>query len=183
MDHCEKLTYDELLDLLICLSEYPPCDSYASHNFHDIWSCLDDICCWKVHQWNLDQVLTIADAWFMLNLSRYSDFIFDMLDKFTRKADSMSKDQLVHIFFLFNVCRNRPVDFAYEAALQNKIYEISIDEMAVIALGYFKTKSKIKVSSISEAMIKEVTKCSKSIHEISLTAIMKVTNIVRVLIL
>lgn len=51
---------------------------------------------------------------------------------------------------------------------------MNVDELAVVALGYFKTKTKIKLVSIMRTMIEKVEQSSEHIHEISLTAILKV---------
>lgn len=68
MDKCEYLSKDEIADLLECMVEIPFTKSYQSHNFHDLWSCLDDICCWKVVDWDIDSSLDIAKLWYKLNL-------------------------------------------------------------------------------------------------------------------
>lgn len=177
MDNCENLTDSELLQLLETLLEYPKCHPPTTGNYHDVWSCLDDICCWKMKNWDIETVFLIGDLWFKLGLSKICDFIFTVLDKFDHKADSLTKDQLVHLFFYFNVCRKRSVDFGYEYALQHKINEMNVDEMAVVALGYFKTQSKIKLESILDAMAREVASSAMGIHEITLSAIMKVFTI------
>ncbi|KAF7286287.1 hypothetical protein GWI33_006160 [Rhynchophorus ferrugineus] len=173
MDHCEKLTDNELIELLSCLVEYPDCSSYKEHNFHDIWSCLDDICCWKLPTWSIERIFTVANLWYQLHLNKYCDFIYISLDRLIKKSSELTKDQLVHIFFLYNVCRLNSINFEYEYALENKVKEMNVDELGVIALGYFKSKTKIKLPSICEAMIKEVSFNSKYVNEITLAAIMK----------
>ncbi|KAJ8954160.1 hypothetical protein NQ318_005754 [Aromia moschata] len=156
MDHCETLTDTELADLLSCLCDYPPCQFYTSHNFHDIWSCLDDICCWKMIGWDTEKMFIYANLWYKLNLGKLCDYVFVLIDRLTRRADSLSKDQL------------------YEYALEKQIENMNVDEMAVVAMGYFKTKTKIKLITVAQAMVKRVTENSKSVHEISLTAILKI---------
>uniref|UniRef100_A0AAR5Q8N4 FAST kinase-like protein subdomain 2 domain-containing protein n=2 Tax=Dendroctonus ponderosae TaxID=77166 RepID=A0AAR5Q8N4_DENPD len=173
MDNCENLTDSELLQLLQTLLEYPKCRPPTIGNFHDVWSCLDDICCWKMKDWDIETVFIFGDLWFKLGLSKIADFIFTVLDKFQYKADRLTKDQLVHMFFYFNVCRKRSIDFEYEFALQHKVHEMNVDEMAVVALGYFKTQTRIKIEPILEAVIREVTSSAMGIHEITLSGIMK----------
>ncbi|XP_060533693.1 FAST kinase domain-containing protein 5, mitochondrial isoform X2 [Cylas formicarius] len=174
MDHCDKLKYEDIIDLMQCLSEYPPCESYKSRNMHDVFSCLDDVCCWKMQNWSMDQLLTVADLWYKFNLAKIGDFIYLLLNRKASKAHHLTKDQLVRVFFFFNVCRKKSVDFNYECAVENKIKEMNIDEMAVVAIGYFKTRSKFRSLSIMQTMIEEVLTNSKSVHEISLTAILKI---------
>lgn len=71
VDHVQDLTDSELLELLDCLNEYPLCDSYTAHNFHDIWSALDDTCCWKIANWPTETMFMFADRWYRLNLGMF----------------------------------------------------------------------------------------------------------------
>lgn len=71
MDNCENLTINEIADLLNCMAEMPITPCYDSHNFHDLWSCLDDICCWKMVDWNIDTSLEIAKLWYKLHLGKH----------------------------------------------------------------------------------------------------------------
>lgn len=174
MDHCEKLTDRQLYNLLKDLSEYPTCFGFKAHNFHDIWSCLDDLCCWKMHNWDADTMLAFSNHFFLLRLGKMADYIYSVLDRLKKKADTLSKDQIVHVFFLLNLFRRMDIAFEYEHALQYKVWEMNVDELAVVAMGYFKTTSKIKLVGIIKAMIDGVTTNAISIHEISLGAIMKV---------
>lgn len=104
------------------------------------------------------------------------DFTFVLIDRLCRKADRLTKNQLVNIFFCFNICRTRAVDFEYEFALENCIHQMDTDELAIVAMGYFKTKTKIKLDPIKKAMIESVVQNSENIHEISLSAILKVSR-------
>lgn len=79
------------------------------------------------------------------------------------------------MFFYMNVSRRNPVAFAYEHALQHHIKDMNVDEMAIVAMGYFKSKSKIKTAYIIESMLDIIKNESKTIHEISLCALLKVS--------
>ncbi|XP_056633545.1 FAST kinase domain-containing protein 5, mitochondrial [Diorhabda sublineata] len=174
MDNCEHITDDELISLLHCLTEFPFVESYSAHNFHDIWSCLDDLCCWKLVDWDIEKSFTVANIWYQLHLGKLCDYINILIDRCVKKATVLTKDQLVNIYFYLNICRKRPVDFEYEFALEQLINDMNIDEMAVISMGYFKTKTKIKLLPIQEAIINKVMQHAKDIQDISLTAILKI---------
>lgn len=70
MDNCEHLTAVEMTDLLSSIAEIPPTQTYDSHNFHDLWSCLDDICCWKMVDWSFDTSLEIAKLWYKVHVGK-----------------------------------------------------------------------------------------------------------------
>lgn len=111
---------------------------------------------------------------FIFFLGKLGDYSFVLIDRLSKRADKLTKNQLVTVFYCLNVCRGKAVDFAYEYALEKIVKEMDSDELAVVALGYFKTKTKIKILSILETMVENVTQNSEHIHEMSLTAILKV---------
>lgn len=184
LDHVEQLTDEELSDLMKCLIKFPMCDSYEAKNFHDIWSALDDICLLRMGNWSVEKRFYFAELWFRLNLGRLCDYTYELTDKLTRKAYSfrLTKEQLVHTFFYINITRKRKVEFDFEYALERVIGEMSADEMGVVALGYFKTESKIKLLSIIEAMCRKIIEEHRTIHDISLSALLKVSNFLAYLI-
>lgn len=81
MDHVEYLTDEELADLLVCISKYPPCETIKSHNFHDVWSALDDCSCWKLGSWPIETALRFANLWFKLNLGKTVDFSLFLISR------------------------------------------------------------------------------------------------------
>lgn len=173
MDNCEKLTDDELFHLLKNISEYPPCESINSHNYHDLWSCLDDICCWKMGCWDIDKKFAFANIWYKLNLGRVSDYIFEVLDGLPSKSKRLSKKHLLYTYFYVNICRKKQVDFNFEHALLQQIKKCNIDELGIVSMAYFKSQSKIKLRPILSELVKAAGKHSSTIHEITLTSILK----------
>lgn len=71
MDNAENLSDTELSDLLVCLRKFPMCSSWNAHNYHDIWSCLDDMCVMRLSNWDTDTMLHFADHWYHLYLGKY----------------------------------------------------------------------------------------------------------------
>lgn len=176
MDNVERLTSEDLYELLSTLIKYPTCESYTSHNFHDVWSALDDACYSKISDWSTDELFRFAELWYQLNLGKLSDYTFQMLDRLDRRAQclSLSKEQIVHMFFYHNICRRKKISFELEYALEHYIDEMTVDELAIVAMGYFKSQSKIKPVKVFEAMCTKIIEEHATIHEISLAAIVKV---------
>lgn len=172
MDHCEKLTDEELLKLLRIINKLPQCENAVAHNYCDVWNCLDDICCWKMHSWDLNKKLNFAEAWFNLHLGRIADYTFEVVDGI--RPRSLSKKFMLYLFFYLNVNRRNAITFDAQAALAKFIDEYTVDELAIIAMGYFKTKTKIKLAPILFRMIQKVSDDIYGVNEISLAAILKV---------
>lgn len=68
VDNCEHLTSEDIQVIMETLVAMPQARGYDAHNFHDLWSCLDDICCWKMVEWDPDSQFAIANLWFKLSL-------------------------------------------------------------------------------------------------------------------
>lgn len=175
MDHCEKLTNDELLRLLRIIAKLPECESSTARNYVDVWNCLDDICCWKLGSWDINTKFIFAEAWYGLHLARIADFTFELVDRLKERPRRLSKKFMLYQFFYLNISRRNTIPFELEVALADLIDEYTVDELAIIAMGYFKTKTKVKLTKILNAMIQKVTDASDDVNEISLSAILKVT--------
>lgn len=175
VDHVEKLTDDQMSDFMICLQKFPWCSSYDAHNFHDIWSALDDICLIRMHEWPVKKRYYFADLWYRLNLARICAYNFEFTDKLIGYAarQRLSKEEIVHTFFYLNICRRRKIDFELEYALEKVVDELSADEMGIVAMGYFKTETKIKLLPIVDAMCRKIIAEHDTMHEITLAAILK----------
>lgn len=178
LNNVEKLTYEEIGDLMKCLIKFPLCESYDAHNFHDIWSALDDVCLIRMPKWSLEQRFYVAELWYRLNLGRLCDYTFQFTDKLQNHATNLrlTKEQLIHAFFYLNITRKRNVEFEFEYALEKVINELSADEMGIVAMGYFKTETKIKLLPIVEAMCRKIIAEHATMHEIALAAILKVSS-------
>ncbi|KAK9745225.1 hypothetical protein QE152_g7013 [Popillia japonica] len=99
MDNVERLTTSELYLMLKCLKELPPTESYSSHNYHDVWSALDDMCIWKLRHWDYETLVKFADIFNQLHLGRIGDYIFRFIDRASRKPEKLTQNQLIHLFF------------------------------------------------------------------------------------
>lgn len=110
-------------------------------------------------------------------VGRIGDYIFRFIDRASRKPEKLTQNQLIHLFFYMNVCRKRPVEFAFETAIETKLNDLTVDELAIIAMGFFKSQTKIKLATILNRMLELVIENSESIHEISLAAILKIVRL------
>lgn len=108
--------------------------------------------------------------------AKVGDYIFNMIDRIERRASaiSLTKEQMLKSYFYLNACRKKNVPFELEFCLERFISEMTADELAVIAMGYFKTQTKIKLVSITDAMCKRVIEERETVHEVTLAAILKV---------
>lgn len=175
MDKCQDLTDNELTELLGLIREYPPPDTVTSHNFHDIWSALDDMCCQRHNQWTRDKLLLIADQWYLLGLFRYTDYMKNFSTRIMKKVKHLTPAELVHTLFLINVTRRTIDMFELECRLEKCIDELSVDELGIVSMSFFKTKTPIKGTFIIGQMIDKLLYETTTVNEITLSAILKVS--------
>lgn len=99
-----------------------------------------------------------------------------MIDRIERraKAVTLTKEQILKTYFCINACRRKSVPFELEYCLERFINDITADEMGVIAMGYFKSQTKLKLVTVADAMCKRIIEERESIHEVTLAAILKV---------
>lgn len=177
MDNCRNLTDDELSELLYCVNEYPKPESPTDHNFHDIWSALDDICCARINLWSIQKTLLFTDHWYRIGLAKYVDFTIQAIKKYCRKISKLSAAELVQVLFYINVCRKQWTMFDFEVRVGECINDLTLDELAIVSMAFFKTESTIKDTFILSQMLKRLLQETSSVHEITLTAILKVSNL------
>lgn len=91
-----------------------------------------------------------------------------------KKTVDLSRTELIYSFFCINVCRKKKVDFKYEVALEKHINKMNANEMGIVALGFFKSQSQVKMKYLLSSMMQQIKAEISTIHEIPLTAILKV---------
>ncbi|XP_018328685.1 FAST kinase domain-containing protein 5, mitochondrial isoform X2 [Agrilus planipennis] len=171
VDHVEHINDEELSQLLQCLTKYPSTDSHKSHNFHDIWSALDDLCCWKLPTWTLEKMFHFAELWYNLRLARPSDFVFEMIDKLIRKVDKLTKEELIIAFFYLKVNKRRQLPFELRDALDRYCEQMTIDEMALCATTFNFCKTSTKSSVFCSELIQRLKQEAKTVNDATVKSI------------
>lgn len=90
---------------------------------------------------------------------------------------SLTASQLVQTLFLV-MCNRRwhpgVNHFEWEAAFATKLYELSIEEVTIVALGFFKTNKKIINVDLLNSLILKLESHVDTLDSVSLTALLKV---------
>lgn len=173
---CFKLASDkELETVFVSLAKWPESESIRTRNFIEVWAALDDECLNRLQMWTFDQQLCFISLFFLLNVIKFSDFTHKCLQKFASKAKQLTPGQLVQTFFYIGVQRKQPFDMHnLELHLESHFSKFSIDDLAIMSMGFFKSKTPIRSMVLVEKIADKVMECSKDIHEVSLAALLKV---------
>lgn len=142
---CFHLSDAELLASLLHLAHLPETPSLNTKNFLELWSVLDDTCCERIANWPIGQILLTCDHWYLLNLGKVNKFNWNAAKKLGRKIRKLSAPHLVQTMFYTNLLRSpivEMIDFEMNMALS--VGRMSLDEIAVMCMGFFKTQTTIK---------------------------------------
>lgn len=176
-DNIKLATDEELQSLFYYLLQWPETESIRTRNFIEVWAALDDECLNRLKRWSFDEMLNFVSLFFMLNVTKASDYCFKCLQKLAGKAKQLTPNQLVQTIFFIGIMRKAPSDIHSLELHFNKHFEtFSIDEVAIMSMGFFKSKTPIRsmelISKISDRIIEE----SKNIHEVTLAALLKIVR-------
>uniref|UniRef100_W8BT31 FAST kinase domain-containing protein 5 n=1 Tax=Ceratitis capitata TaxID=7213 RepID=W8BT31_CERCA len=175
---CEQthhLNDEQLLATLRLLSKLPEEASVRELNYMQLWNNLDVECCRRIERWSSDQLLLICDAWYTLNLARFAEFVWEALRKLGRKIRRMSPEHLVQAMFYCNVLRRSVFEmFDFEVNLARHIDNMSLQELGVMAMGFFKTQTPIRNPELLDHLFKRLIANIETVEDITLVSILKV---------
>lgn len=177
IDKMHLLNDDQLRDSLSFLAVLPQESSVRSANFVELWNTIDVECCRRIEKWNTDQLLLVCDAWYKLNLARICDFVWEALRKLGRKVLKMQPTQLVQTMFLCNVMRRSVFDmFDFEVNLAKCAKEMSLAELGVMSMGFFKTQTPIRNKELLNYLYERLMNELQTVDDITFVAILKVID-------
>lgn len=174
-DHIQLATDKELKDLFYALNKWPETKSIRTRNIIEVWVALDDECIKRMKEWSHTEVLSYVALFYMLNVSRNSDFTTKSLNKLASKAKQLTAEELIQTLFFIGISRRSPFDMHnLEIELNNRFTQFSIEELAIMSMGFFKSKTPIRDSDLALKIVNSVIQHSKEIHEVSLAALLKI---------
>ncbi|XP_017074518.1 FAST kinase domain-containing protein 5, mitochondrial [Drosophila eugracilis] len=174
-EQLHRLTDEQLLGSLSALAELPDPESPKTHNYMELWNTMDIECCRRIERWSSKQLLLVSDAWYRLGLVRIGEYVWLALKKLGRKLRKLPPEQLVHSMFLCNLLR-RPVFemFDFELNLARCVDQMTLSELGVMAMGFFKTQTPIRNPELLTQIYQRLGKELDTVEDIALVALLKV---------
>ncbi|XP_037049478.1 uncharacterized protein LOC119083781 [Bradysia coprophila] len=173
-DRCFDFTDSQLIQSLQILHRYPLTESPKSRNFVELWNALDDACVERIDAWDFNTILYVCDHWHMLQLGRFNKFSFRGCLKIGRKLRRLPPHQLVQLMFYLSIRRVEILDmFEIEINLGNSLDAFSLDEIAVLCMGFFKTQTKFKDQELVEKIFKRTIREIDTVDDLAFTCILK----------
>lgn len=173
-----EFTDDQLLEALKILTCIPETDSLNTKNFVEIWSSLDDACVNRLQTWDIDQIHLVCDHYYILNLGKVNRFNWAANRKIGKRIRKMPPKQLIQSMFYCNLLRNPTIEMIdFEVNMATSIEKMSIEEISVMCMGFFKTQTTIKNDKLVNEIYRRLICELNRIEDISFVNIIKVNNL------
>ena len=170
-NRCSSFSDDELHEFLKCLESWIPQKEDLIKIYFE--KTIDHECMKRFSEWSIDEILLTNDQILKLNLIK-SKFIKHSLHKISKKFNQFTCANLVHFAYLLKLSRGTNVDFNnLEYFLEKVIDKLSIDEIGIISLTFFRYETSIKRKSLLFKIIHKLEENIENVHNISLAAILK----------
>ncbi|XP_046816800.1 uncharacterized protein LOC124423282 [Vespa crabro] len=143
-------------------------------DFKVLIESLDKYCEKQYKHWPIDKMFLIADTFYCLDMCKYSNFIWKLLRKMNSKLNKLTSKNLVQLMFFVNIKRKTPLNmYEVEVILEEHLNDFSINELGIIAMGFFKSKTKIRNATFLKAIINRLICEINKVDNISLAALLK----------
>lgn len=174
-DNMRNMSDEQLKDIFYFLNQWPETPSVRTRNYIEVWAALDDQCVLRLKQWSTDQMLSYISLIYMLNVTKASDFAYKCLQRLTNKAKQLTPAQFVQTLFFIGIFRESTKEMHnLEIYLEKHIKDFTVDELAIISMGFFKSSTPLREANLVYAIIERVIETHHSINEISLSALLKI---------
>lgn len=138
-----------------------------------IGKAFDDECIKRAPQISTEQLFQSCDFFFYLRYSKYSKFCRSFFKLIQDKA--LSKSELILALFYANLLRQAPKDFIDKTLnlVPSIADSLTLEEMAIISLGFFKTKFQIRNIAFLSALVNKLHCEINLIDPITVSALFK----------
>ncbi|XP_059480537.1 FAST kinase domain-containing protein 5, mitochondrial [Neocloeon triangulifer] len=168
-------SFDGLCKILFCLNIWPRTPTVKSENFHRLWMELDKACQSKFSEFDHSQLLILLDHWYHVDLLRLCHFGEMANRKLLKRVTHRSHAQIIQSLFYVNARRYFPIKevVGLQVYLEKKISALSIEEVGICAMAFFKSQKRIVSFNLMEMMIRKLITNAESAHNITITCIAK----------
>ncbi|CAL8078630.1 unnamed protein product [Orchesella dallaii] len=176
------LTDVELLLIYFNLRRFPKRPRAKDKEYKKIWQPLDDLCMLRIQQqaWNLEYMFNLADLIYSVGLATESKFHWELVKKLYRRVDNLSKEEFIRMMFCFGGVKSLPDTLSIyniEYNLPKFIDELTSEEVAVISVGFLRTKTHVNDKKMISKMLQIVVEDAQRIPSQSVSAVAKAVTI------
>lgn len=169
----KSLRDDKILKVLDDLKRFPQTPNTYTKNFHELWKELDKECIERSRNWKYPQMLKVCNLWLKLHLCKIGDYTSKAVSKITRRVDRLPKDAFLEVMFYLTICRIKIPLTDVETKFLEVIDTLSINEIGIVCLAFFKTESSIRDAMLIDKIYDRTIESIASIEDITLVNILK----------
>ncbi|XP_011880292.1 PREDICTED: FAST kinase domain-containing protein 5 isoform X2 [Vollenhovia emeryi] len=175
----QELTDD---DLMTTMQHLAPFSSHlGAYDFYtDLCSQIDRECMTRFLRLPTEKMLYLCDVIYQMLPRKsinqyYSHYIWYSIRHLGNKPQKLSPQQLVQILFFLNLHRKPPINmYEFEFRLEQCFEDLSINEVAVASLGFFKTRTKIRSNVFLSRIIRRTINEIDLLDSVSIAALIKI---------
>ncbi|XP_032677361.1 uncharacterized protein LOC116846978 [Odontomachus brunneus] len=173
LDRQQKLNNNELMTLISQLMPFQPL--YHQHVFYKKFCHqLNHECVKRFMNSSIDNMLALCDILYEMTHARDCVYIWHAIKKLGSKPHKLEPHHLIQVMFFLNVCRKPPINmYELEYRLEQCFDDLTINEIGIAALGFFKTGSRIKSNKLLNRIITATTNNLDHMDNVSIGAIAK----------
>lgn len=175
----QNLTND---DLIIVMQHLVPFNSHIqNYHYNNFFVQINKECVKRFLELrNINMILYICDIIYqMTSLNAQKDrfeYIWYSVRNLGNKPNKLNPQQLVQLLFFLNICRRPPINmYELEYHLEKCMDELSINELGIAALGFFKTSTKIKSTDFMLRILR------RTINEIDVADTVTIASLIKLI--
>lgn len=177
-----NLTDIELLLVFYTLQRFPKRPRAKDKDYRKIWQPLDDLCLQRLAErsWSLEFMFNVADLMYSAGLSTESKFHWELVKRLYRRVDHLSKEEFIRMMFCFGGVKSLPDTLSIynvEYNLPKFIDELTPEEVAVVSVGFLRTKTRVNNKEVLKKMLKIVASDAERIPSPSVSAVAKASTL------
>lgn len=171
-----RLNDDELIEVLVAFSEIELLQEQCKSVKH-LRNALSTVFVKKLPNWNVDQILRACNVWHEIQRSQYTDFAIVACTTLAKNVTIMTPQQIVQT--LLNIgWRMVPAHNMdeFEQRLIECIDRLSINELGIVALGFFRSDCCIQSDDLVQTIYQRIlAEDLLTVEPLMLTLLLKVT--------
>lgn len=177
----QNLTND---DLITIMQHLVPFSSHMKNcNFYNnLCGRIDRECMMRFSRLPTEKMLYLCDIMYQITSKHihgvpsqfYSQYVWYSIRYLGNRPKKLKPEHLVQILFFLNIYRKPPINmYELEFHLEQCMDELSINELAIVALGFFKTSTKIRNKDFLSRIIQRTIAEIDMVDTVSIAGLIK----------
>lgn len=146
-----------------------------SKSIVELRESLNNICVLRCADWSTQELLQACDIWYQIPLGRVK-FVQLACESLASQSNHLTPSQLIQTLFYVNWLRQPCQNMQrFEKSLLQHIDKLTVDELAIAAMGFYKSDTKIQSTTLVRKLYERLlAEELQSVTDISLSCMLKV---------